>query len=252
MNHAQALSTLVAQLTATKLYASVRCVEERFVMVKLAGGETVVIFLLDRDVPVGILKKAMRDNTTRGIHTLFVLWAGRLPADGDMVELSAGVNALRTLYHDKVYAYEVVENKVAIFPVQLRAQDRSLKRHIIYEPAVRMDGLACQHIETAFPMQGFWATAGFYPKKHYEPNPTRQEYAPPPSNHRPDNSTSNTRRHYIVLGVRIGAGEEEIRQAYRQLARQFHPDLNTSEDATKRMQEINQAYRELMRHFEEK
>lgn len=49
--------------------------------------------------------------------------------------------------------------------------------------------------------------------------------------------------HYEVLGLAPGAGEEEIREAYRRLAFQYHPDRNLgSRDAVGRMKEINEAY----------
>lgn len=48
--------------------------------------------------------------------------------------------------------------------------------------------------------------------------------------------------YYQVLGVSRDASEEEIRRAYRQLARQYHPDLNPDPQAAEKMKEINEAY----------
>ena len=48
--------------------------------------------------------------------------------------------------------------------------------------------------------------------------------------------------HYAVLGVERGATAEEIRTAYRRLARQHHPDVNAAPDAAARFKEITQAY----------
>ena len=57
---------------------------------------------------------------------------------------------------------------------------------------------------------------------------------------------------YVVLGVSSNATDEEIKNAYRALARKYHPD-NYGDDnplkklATEKMQEINAAYDEIQR-----
>ncbi|CAL8073026.1 unnamed protein product [Calicophoron daubneyi] len=48
--------------------------------------------------------------------------------------------------------------------------------------------------------------------------------------------------YYDVLGVSRSASQAEIRNAYRRLARQWHPDKNPSKEASQKFIELNQAY----------
>jgi len=49
--------------------------------------------------------------------------------------------------------------------------------------------------------------------------------------------------YYQILGVRRGASEKEIKEAYRRLARKYHPDVNPGDKAAEeKFKEINEAY----------
>ncbi|MBC7822622.1 MAG: molecular chaperone DnaJ [Candidatus Parcubacteria bacterium] len=50
------------------------------------------------------------------------------------------------------------------------------------------------------------------------------------------------RDYYEILGVAREADKEEIKQAYRRLARKYHPDVNSETGAEERFKEINLAY----------
>ncbi|MGL6289470.1 MAG: DnaJ C-terminal domain-containing protein [Silanimonas sp.] len=57
--------------------------------------------------------------------------------------------------------------------------------------------------------------------------------------------------YYAVLGVEPGSGEAEIKQAFRRLARKYHPDVSKEKGAEDRFKAINEAY-EVLRDKEKR
>lgn len=50
------------------------------------------------------------------------------------------------------------------------------------------------------------------------------------------------KNYYEILGLQPGAGETEIRRAFRAKAKLYHPDINPSPEAQQRFMEVEEAY----------
>ncbi|HLQ31388.1 MAG TPA: molecular chaperone DnaJ [Chloroflexota bacterium] len=55
-------------------------------------------------------------------------------------------------------------------------------------------------------------------------------------------AATQKRDYYEILGVARNASDDDIKKAFRRLARQYHPDVNKNKDAEARFKEINEAY----------
>lgn len=53
---------------------------------------------------------------------------------------------------------------------------------------------------------------------------------------------ADKRDYYEVLGVDKNAGAEDVKKAYRNLARKYHPDVNKAPDAEEKFKEVKEAY----------
>jgi curved DNA-binding protein len=51
--------------------------------------------------------------------------------------------------------------------------------------------------------------------------------------------------YYKILGVQRNAGEDDIKKAYRKLARKYHPDVSKETNAKEKFQEVSEAYETL-------
>lgn len=50
------------------------------------------------------------------------------------------------------------------------------------------------------------------------------------------------RDYYKILGVAAGAGADEIKRAFRKLARKYHPDINETPEAEAKFKDVSEAY----------
>jgi curved DNA-binding protein len=60
------------------------------------------------------------------------------------------------------------------------------------------------------------------------------------------NAMENIRNYYELLGIERNSKPDEVKKAFRQLARQYHPDMNPGDkEAEEKFKEFNEAYRVL-------
>jgi len=62
--------------------------------------------------------------------------------------------------------------------------------------------------------------------------------------------SADPRGYYKCLGISASASQEEIKLAYRNLAKRCHPDLNKGQDTTAIFQAVNEAYSVLSDPFQ--
>lgn len=235
----QASSYLVKQLSDARVGAYLLEDGGDIIQFELRTGHIVSIHLIESGLPLYEIRNTLHYNAERGVFTLFVLWARlMLPHHAQVYDPEDWMHALLTLYGDRIYGYDVFDGEVFVFPVHFRGAGRV--RTVEYGTTAHMERITCRMVETALPgLEGRWRIAaldGQTPHADHDPQAGRIT---------PEQLTA-LEASYALLGVTFEDDRETIKKAYRLLARRYHPDTNTSDEANGMMQQINDAYRQIL------
>jgi DnaJ-domain-containing protein 1 len=222
------------------------------ILCDLPGGEVVSIHLIERFIDVEEIERVFARNSAINTHTLFFLWCDMfIPDDGDRYRPADWMALLLRLYDGRIYAFKEYGSEALFFPAHFSPLPGG-QQQVSYGTTVDFRRLRGSFVQMASGEEARrWFSVNFEGQfterifhddeagAHQETHHYEQAQMPPLS--------TELRDYYTVLKISPDASREEIRSAYRDLARQYHPDLNSSPTANARMQEVNAAYRAIMR-----
>jgi hypothetical protein len=206
------------------------------VLFELVGGQKISAHFIDSALPLYEVRGVLEDNASRGIATLYVLWADMmLPADGQMYTPDDWMEGLFTLYNSSIYAYEIHSSEAFIFPVHFRGD--GVRRLAQFGTTVSFATLGARRVPG---LHGEWLVADFGGASGTAHDDLREQAG-----------RTHLDVQYALLGIAPGASALEIRAAYRNLARRLHPDLNAEAEAHEAMMRLNAAYEQVLRALEQ-
>jgi hypothetical protein len=218
------------------------------VLVELPTAESVSIHLIERDIDVGLIKDILDRNSQANVYTLLLLWCDMLlPGDQQLYVPYDWMSTLLAVYGGKIYAYELASEDVIFFPVYFERQATGAECLVRYGTPINMADIRCEvvHLDGQH-INGTWRIAAFERWTAQQQASEEAEGTFHSSSYRGSMAV-----YYEILGVSRGADWDTVKKAYRHLAREFHPDINKTPEATERMQQINKAYDQLARLLED-
>lgn len=212
------------------------------VILDFKTGESAALHIIERYMSLGEIEYILTEDARAGYYSMLILWADMfMPSDGQVYQADDWMVALLQLYGGKIYAYDAWRNAPHIFNVHFQRIHGSHDYEIRHGADVRIGQISIDTIETTVPgFTGFWRVARFDGSSHHTAHWT------PPTEHQ----RSSVRYYFNLLGLNTDATREDVKLAYRQMARKHHPDLNPNEDTTHRMQQINNAYGRIIRYMD--
>jgi DnaJ-domain-containing protein 1 len=226
---------LVQELATAGSIAHVHHDGGDIIHVELTTREHVLIHLIESSIPLHEVMLTLKSNSAESTHTLFLFWADRLlPLHNQVYEVDDWMMPLLELYNNVLYGYEVAGRKLLVFPVNFQGYGKT--RTIRYGDPIDVRELHCNWREyRSAHLHGIFYAADF----------AKQEG----NQKAPEHATHTLERFYQALGLPVDSDSRTVKRAYRKLARQYHPDLNTTTEAHAKMQHINEAYARIIRHL---
>lgn len=238
------------------------------------------VYLLDEMVKPKVLKKLIGENTRVGIGTVIVINAALVPEDGERLIPDEMLVTLHALFKDKIYTYRVEDGVPKLGQVHLKSYGRGDEREVWYGPDLDIKTLPCYRtwIKQPNSIKGEWLIANFGTEAFWKSadytagrSAFRQQQRQGHTHHaawsnagwgefgggggqtehhngtaaRPSNGAiTRLDRSYIQLGLTRGASYDEVKAAFRKLARELHPDVSQlpKAEAEHRFKVINEAY----------
>ncbi|MDZ4767764.1 MAG: J domain-containing protein [Chloroflexota bacterium] len=242
------------------------------------------IHLLDDLPKPRILKRILSENTRIGVGSLFLIAAALAPSDGTAGAQDETLLGLHALYRDRFYTYSQAGSAPPrVAQVHFKTYtNRSDEREVWYGPDVAIRNLPCYRVWVSTPLslKGNWMVANFGSEAFWkdadyaigreafrreqrstdEPpryttwsNPGWNEATGASGYHTGANPSlfvpreTELDRCYALIGVGRGASGDEVKAAFRRLARQVHPDTSTlpKAEAESRFKKLLDAYNKI-------
>jgi hypothetical protein len=212
------------------------------IYLELKSRDRLMIYLIEREMTLTDVQHHLKTNTKRGLHTLFLFWIDMLlPRDGTLYFPDDWMQAVLSLHNDKIYGFEVAGREAYFVPVHF--EGGGYQKQIRYGGIVDYGKLNGRMVATnGAHLKGRWRVADF--ESHAQQRTYSQDKHPL-SQRAPD-----AVQHFKTLGIAVTEDKASVKLAYRKLARRYHPDVNQTPDAMRRMKAINHAYTTIMRLLE--
>ncbi len=200
------------------------------------------------------IKGMLKQNTSGGIGTLLLVEAALLPADGYVGKLQPWQDDLRVMNLGAIYAYSLDAAGLRLRQVNL---DETTERNhfaVWHTLDFPFDAVTVRRREYQTNIRGNWvigdiASARF--KRRISEERARQRYHYRTRGTRPhDAPAEQISAAYLALEIEVGAGQDAVKEAFRRLARQYHPDVSAHEkgEAERRFKEVKTAYDKIRSH----
>ena len=212
-------------------------------------------YFIDRPPKARALKAILRQNSKASIGSLFLVKLNLLPADGACGRLPGWQDDLRALNVGAIHAYALDSGDLCLAQVNLDETSQRNEFVAWHSRDLPLEAVSVRRRECQTNIRGSWYIGDITTPKfkrrisqeraqqrfHYH---TRQKQPADIGQAQPISAA------YLALEIEVGAGQEAVKEAFRKLARQYHPDVSehAKDEAEQRFKEVKSAYDRIRSH----
>ena len=202
------------------------------------------------------LRTILKQNSKASMGTLFLVAARLLPGDGYCGKLQGWQDDLRALNGGAIHAYAVSQDRVKLIQVNLDETTQRNEFVVWHSVDFPLEAVAVRRRECQTNIRGAWhlgdiASPRFKRRISDERAQQRFHYRSRQSQPIEAQSATQISAAYLALEIEVGAGQEAVKEAFRKLAREYHPDVSRHDkgEAEQRFKEVKSAYDRIRSHW---
>ena len=196
-----------------------------------------------------LIKAILKQNTKASIGSLFLVNAKLLPEDGYCGRLRDWQDDLRVINAGAIFAFILEDERPRLIQVNMDETTQRNEVIVWHTLDFPVDAVAVRRRDYQTNIRGSWvvgdiASASF--KRRVSDERARQRFHYRTRQTRPleAGEAEPISAAYLALEIEVGAGQEAVKEAFRNLARKYHPDVSEhdKDEAEKRFKEVQSAY----------
>ena len=201
------------------------------------------------------LKSILKQNTNASIGTLFLVDAALLPDDGYCGRLRDWQDDLRVMNMGAIYAFAVVDEGLRLIQVNIDETTQRSQFIVWHSLDFPFDAVSVRRRDYQTNIRGAWLigeiASNKFKRRISEERARQRFHYRTKQTHLIDGAPAEQiNAAYLALEIEVGAGQEAVKEAFRNLARKYHPDVSEHEkaEAEKRFKEVKSAYDKIKTH----
>jgi hypothetical protein len=213
------------------------------------------VYIHDQKIKSRTIKNTLKQNTNASVGTLFIINSTLLPADRQTSKLPDWQDDLRVMNGGAIYAYGIVDDKLSIIQVNF---SETMHQHVYdcwHTTDFPLDTVSVRRRDFKTNIKGTWyigdiASPQFKRRINKERASQRFHYRTKQTHPIDIAPADQLQAAYLALQIEVSAEQEIVKEAFRKMAREYHPDVteHDKEEAEQRFKEIKSAYDKIKSH----